>query len=254
MQAIIIDDEKHCRKVLSILLKKHCPNIEVVAECIDGKEALITVAHLQPNIVFLDIEMPNMNGFEFLEKCVNKNFLVVFTTAYNEYAIQAIKNNALDYLLKPIDAKELTDAIEKCEKNYAKKSNDSNNIQQLISEMFQGNKPLHKERFIVHSRNKLIPIEVDSIAYFYRNFINYLVTFSGEKYPITQATLEEVEAVLDARIFYRANRQYLINIKAIESIKVEPNGNLQLQIPHNEKQELEISRKKASEFRKWLGN
>ena len=113
MQAIIIDDEKHCRQVLNILLKKHCPNVEIIAECTDGKEALITLTQHQPNIVFLDIEMPNMNGFEFLAQCPTKKFEVVFTTAYNEYAIQAIKNNALDYLLKPIDAKELVDAVDK---------------------------------------------------------------------------------------------------------------------------------------------
>ena len=254
MQAIIIDDEKHCRQVLSILLKKHCPNVEVVAECADGKSALIAVEEYQPNIVFLDIEMPKMNGFEFLEQCPTKNFEIIFATAYNEYAIQAIKNNALDYLLKPIDAKELVAAINKCEVNNNKKKDDTSNIQQLINEMLQSNKPFYKERFIVNSRNKLIPVEVENIAFFYRNFINYLVTFAGEKYPLTQATLDEVEAILDPYIFYRANRQYLINIKSIESIKIEPNGNLQLQIPHNEKEEVEVSRKKASEFRKWLGN
>ena len=98
MEAIIIDDEKHCRHVLSLLLLRHCPGINVVAECSSGKDALIAIDQYNPDLLFLDIEMPGMNGFELLEKCSHTSFAVIFTTAYKEYAIQAIRHSALSNL------------------------------------------------------------------------------------------------------------------------------------------------------------
>lgn len=252
MQALIIDDEKHCREVLNILLTKHCPDVETITLYSNPLTALQAVETTHPDIVFLDIEMPGMNGFEFLERCTHKNFAVVFTTAYNEYAIQAIKNNALDYLLKPVDVNELVKAVDKC-KLRKQSSTQGININKLLDEMLYAHKNIHKERFVVHTRNKWIPVDVEQIAFFYRNLINYLVTFTGERHPITQTTLDEVEAMLDPKFFFRANRQYIINIKAIDSVKVEPSGILQITPIQNNKEEIEVSRKKAPEFRKWLG-
>lgn len=252
MQAVIIDDEKHCREVLGILLTKHCPDIEMITQYSNPAAALQAIESVQPDVIFLDIEMPNMNGFEFLEHCKHKNFSVVFTTAYNEYAIQAIKNNALDYLLKPIDVNELIKAVDKC-KGKKQMTASSININKLLDEILHTQKNTHRARFVVHSRNRWIPIEVEQIAFFYRNLINYVVTFTGDRYPITQTTLDEVEEMLDPAIFFRANRQYIVNIKAIDSVKVEPSGVLQITPVHNNKEEIEVSRKKAPEFRKWLG-
>src|SRR5215471_18255638 len=107
MQAIIIDDEKHCREGLSIMLYKYCPGIELMSLCPNSKSGLQAIAQYQPDLVFLDIEMPGMNGFEMLEQCKEYDFEIIFTTAYNEYAIQAIRHSALDYLLKPVDKNEL---------------------------------------------------------------------------------------------------------------------------------------------------
>lgn len=251
MQAIIVDDEKHCREVLSILLKKYCPNVNVLAQCSNGETALIAIEQYQPDIVFLDIEMPEMNGFELLEKCCNKNFSTVFTTAYNEYAIQAIRNAALDYLLKPIDVEELKIAVVKCDQAKSKNSNLSNNMEQFLNKVLL-NSNHYKERFLVQSRNKWIPIEVNAIAYFHREFINYLTTFHSEKYVLTQATLEEVESELDNKFFFRANRQFIVNINAIENLKVLEDGAIQIQLKEPLNIQIEVSKKKAPAFRKWL--
>jgi len=249
MQAIIIDDEKHCREVLLILLNKYCPNINVVAQCASGQTALVAVEQHHPDIVFLDIEMPEMNGFEFLEKCSYKNFSIIFITAYNEYAIQAIRNAALDYLLKPVDAEELKIAVAKCE--HAKSKYFSTNMEHLLNKMLL-NSNSYKERFLVQSRNKWIPIETNSIAYFHREFINYLTTFNSEKYVLTQTTLEEVENDLDNKIFFRANRQFIVNINAIENLKMLEDGAIQIQLKEPLFVQIEVSKKKAPAFRRWL--
>src|SRR5678810_364801 len=111
MTAIIVDDEKHCREVLEHLLHKHCPEVTILASCKDGAEAVKMLEQQSPHLLFLDIEMPGMNGFEVLEQSTRHDFDIIFTTAYNEYAIKAIKHSALDYLLKPVDKDELMLAV-----------------------------------------------------------------------------------------------------------------------------------------------
>ena len=117
MRAIIIDDEKHCREGLAILLSRHCPNVQVLEQCASAKIAIKAIGQQQPDIIFLDIEMPGMNGFEMLEYCGGYDFEIIFTTAYNEYAIKAIRHSALDYLLKPVNKNELIQAVERAGDN-----------------------------------------------------------------------------------------------------------------------------------------
>ncbi|MCK7558540.1 response regulator [Chitinophaga sedimenti] len=97
MQAIIVDDEMHCREVLQILLNRHCPDVEIVAQCENGQQGLTAIEKLQPQLVFLDVEMPGMTGFEMLKQCSSRSFSIIFTTAYNQYAIQAFRHSALDF-------------------------------------------------------------------------------------------------------------------------------------------------------------
>ena len=111
MTAILVDDEKHCRKVLALLLAKYCPQVTLLASCSDGPTGLEAIEDHHPDLVFLDIEMPGMSGFDLLRLSRYTGFRVIFTTAYNEYAIQAIRHNALDYLLKPVDKDELRQAV-----------------------------------------------------------------------------------------------------------------------------------------------
>src|ERR1700754_4443028 len=113
IRSVIIDDEPYAAQVLQLLLEKHCPDISVEAVCYAAKEAEKLVRTIKPQLVFLDIEMPHMNGFELIEKLSPINFQVIFTTSYDKYAIKAFRFSALDYLLKPVDAQELKAAVKK---------------------------------------------------------------------------------------------------------------------------------------------
>src|SRR6187431_822127 len=113
IKAIIIDDEVHCIDTLSILLTDYCPEVEIMEKCMSAKKGLEAIEKLKPELVFLDIEMPMMNGFELLEQFKQIPFSIIFTTSYNQYAIKAIRFSALDYLLKPIDAEDLVAAVNK---------------------------------------------------------------------------------------------------------------------------------------------
>src|SRR5580765_1444951 len=111
IKAVIIDDEMHCRKTLSILLKEYCPDVQVIEQCDNGEGGVEAIKKLKPDLVFLDIEMPRMNGFEMLEQLSEISFAVIFTNGYDQYAIKAFRFSALDYLLKPIDHEELRKAV-----------------------------------------------------------------------------------------------------------------------------------------------
>src|SRR3954462_6018098 len=113
IKAILIDDEVHCIDTLSMLLADYCPEVEIVEKCMSAKKGLEAIEKTKPDLVFLDIEMPVMNGFELLEQFKHIPFSVIFTTSYDQYAIKAIRFSALDYLLKPIDPKELVPAVDK---------------------------------------------------------------------------------------------------------------------------------------------
>src|ERR1700680_3030236 len=113
LKAIIVDDEPYCSESLSTLLERYCPEVELSAICNSGAAALMEIPSQNPQLVFLDIEMPHMNGFELIEKLPEINFELIFTTSYDQYAIKAIKFSALDYLLKPVDREELKKAVQK---------------------------------------------------------------------------------------------------------------------------------------------
>lgn len=209
MDAIIIDDEKHCRHVLSLLLARHCPEVNVVAECADGTTALQAIAEHRPQLLFLDIEMPGMNGFELLERCTDKGFSVIFTTAYNEYAIKAIRHSALDYLLKPVDKNELEQSVIKAQKQCNK---DSGNIEKLIGLLRERKSP---EPVALSTLGGLIVINTDDLLYCesdgpYTNFI-----FIEQKPILLSKTLKEVEEVLTSRNFLRVHNSFLINMKYV---------------------------------------
>ena len=113
IKALIIDDEMHCLKTLSMLLKEYCPDVQVIKLCDNAEDGIEAIKKLKPDLVFLDIEMPHMNGFEMLEKLKHHFFHVIFTTAYDNYAVKAFKYNTIDYLLKPVIVSELTNAVNK---------------------------------------------------------------------------------------------------------------------------------------------
>ena len=159
----------------------------------------------------------------------------------------------MDYLLKPVDEEELKRAIKKCRDIIESKSSMPIDIQQLVKNLKQGNnQPLYKEKFIVSMRNNWIPVNTKDIACFMRENLNYLFTFNGDKYILDFTTLEEVEELLDPQKFYRANRQYIIHIDAIQSVKPHENAKLAVYLKPPLKYEVDISREKAPAFKKWF--
>jgi len=212
MNAIIVDDEKHCREVLALLLQKHCPKVSIQAVCPDAATALKELAVHEPDVLFLDIEMPDMNGFELLEKISEPNFEIIFTTAYNEYAIKAIKHSALDYLLKPVDKDELIQSVKKAQKIRSKKSD--GRVETLL-EMLHGKKSLR--RFGVSTLEGLIMVNIDDIIFCESDSAYCKLFFREQLKPmVITKTLKEVEEVLQGNDFCRIHHSYVINMKFVE--------------------------------------
>jgi DNA-binding LytR/AlgR family response regulator len=252
MKAVIIEDE--------LLIAKELQNkIESVAEDINVIEVLPSLKtakkwfmqNAEPDLIFMDIQLSDGVSFE-LFNIYKLNCPVVFTTAYDEYALRAFKVNGADYLLKPVDDEELKKAIDKC-RSMIERHIAPLDIQHLVKSLKQGNTTsLYKEKFIVNVRNNWIPVNTTDIACFTRDNLNYLFTFSGEKYILDFSTLEEVEELIDPQKFYRANRQFIIHIDAIQSVKPHENSKLAVTLKQPLKLEVDISREKAPAFKKWF--
>lgn len=211
MTAIIVDDELHCREVLRILLDMYCPDVVVLAECEDGFSALNAIEKFQPDIVFMDIEMPGMNAFDTLNTLENVNFHIVFTTAYDQYAIKAIKFSALDYLLKPIDADELMEAITK-----AKQKEQPTQPQQIQQLQHQLHQPQDEFKLIISNAEGSFFIPPSEIKYC-EGRSNYTYFFlTRDRKIVCGKTLKEFENLLCSHGFLRIHKSLLANIQYIE--------------------------------------
>ena len=211
MKTIIIDDEPDCVKLLSLQLKMYCPHIEVVAACTNSRDGLQKINELHPDIVFLDIEMPNLNGFQLLEELGNLTFSLVFVTAYDKFAVKAFRYAAIDYLLKPIDAKELVDAIKKVEKQQNIDKHQLDHLKQ------QYNNPLKSlpDKIALPYQNGVTFVDIKDIIYCesddnYTKF--YLI---GGACHIISKTLRDIQDILEEREFLRVHRQYIVNLNSI---------------------------------------
>lgn len=253
MRAVIIEDETLIAKELQEKISSVADDIEIVEILPSLKTAKKWfMQHAEPDLVFMDIQLSDGVSFELFSH-FKLSCPIIFTTAYDEYAIRAFKVNSVDYLLKPVCEDDLIIAIDKCRKLYSAQRSPVN-IQELVSALQhpQQNSSLHKEKFIVNVRNNWIPVSIHDIACFTRDNLNYLFTFSGEKYILDFTTLEEIEELLDPKIFYRANRQCIINIEAIQSVKPHENQKLAVQLKAPLKLEVDVSREKAPSFKKWF--
>ena len=253
MKALIIEDE-------SLIAKALQGKIETVAADVDVIDVLPSLKtakkwfmqNAEPDLIFMDIQLCDGVSFELFD-VYKLNCPVIFTTAYDEYALRAFKVNGIDYLLKPVDNDDLKKAIDKSRKIVDSKIAAPLDIQQLMKDLKENNTTsLYKEKFIVNVRNNWIPINASDAACFMRENLNYLFTFSGEKYILDYTTLEEVEELLDPKKFYRANRQFIVHIDAIQSVKPYENSKLKITLKQPLKFDIDISREKAPVFKKWL--
>lgn len=255
MKALIIEDEEIIAKVLQNKIRKVDAEIDVIDILPSLKVARKWfLNNAEPDMIFMDIQLSDGVSFDLLEQ-YKLNCPIVFTTAYDEYAIRAFKVNGVDYLLKPVDEDDLKKAIDKCRSIIKGKSGLPVDLAELVQSLTHpvraGSK--YKERFIVNMRNQWMPISTKDIAFFSKETLNYLYLFSGERYLVDFTTLDEVEELLDPNQFYRANRQYIINIDAVQTVKPAENAKLVIRLKEpNHKMEIDMSREKAPGFKKWL--
>lgn len=221
MRTIIIDDEQNALDVLRLQLENYCSDIEVIACCSGGEDGIKAILEYNPDLVFLDIEMPHFNGFDVLNHTKDLNFKVVFTTAYNQFAIKAFKFSALDYLLKPIDIEELQTAISKA-KSTLEKEDLTKKVEQYLS--FLKPEPPRTDRIalpdngmlVFYNENELFRVESDSN---YSHF--YLV--NGKKITLSK-TLKEIEEKLSHYPFFRVHQSHIINVTKIKKISKGENA------------------------------
>ena len=212
IKSILIDDEVHCLNSLSIQLQEHCPGVEVMAKCMSGAKALEAVEKMNPELVFLDIEMPTMNGFEFLEQCKQISFSVIFTTSYDQYAIKAFRISALDYLLKPIDPEELIAAVHKIQEQKSRPI--AEQFRTMIEQIQNRNRGITKIGIPTVEGFELIP--ADHIVYCEANN-NYTHLFLRDKTKLVACRcLKEIEEQLqDFKSFLRVHHSYLVNLNEV---------------------------------------
>ena len=240
-KAIIIDDERLARNELKKLLSEY-PEIEVVAEAANASEGIQRIDEHHPDLIFLDIQMPGKTGFEMLAE-LDRAPHVIFTTAYDEYALRAFEVNALDYLLKPVEPKRLSDAIQKLEHVDEKESEegDPQNI---------ARGPLGElDQVFVKDGERCWFVKLTDIRLF-ESVGNYAKVFFGTNKPLILKSLNALEERLDEKIFFRANRKHIVNLRMIEKVEPYFNGGLLLEIKGGEK--IEVSRRQAVKFKEMM--
>jgi two-component system LytT family response regulator len=208
IKAILIDDESSSRNSLKKRIMAYCEDIEIIGECESGEEGLLQIEEKQPDLVFLDVEMPRMNGFTMLQHLKNRNFELIFTTAYDHYAIQAIRYSALDYLVKPIEVSELIESVKRVKEKreqHLPKARVETLLYNLMDE-----KMLH-HRIAISSLDGFQFVPIYDIICLEANS-NYTEISVRDKSKITVAkTLKEFEELLPASIFIRIHHSYIIN-------------------------------------------
>jgi DNA-binding LytR/AlgR family response regulator len=254
MKAIIIEDEPIIAKVLQSKLQKMAPDVEVLASLSSLKTARRWLSeHAEPDMIFMDVQLSDGVSFELFDD-FTLQCPIVFTTAYDKYALKAFRVNGVDYLLKPINDAELEAAINKCKRLLDHKQRPPTDITALVQALSNpGGAPRYKEKFIVQLRQQWIPINTKDIACFSKQVLNYIYLHNGDRYVVDFVTLDEVEELLDPNQFYRANRQFIINIDALKSVKPIENSKLLLTLKEpNHKLDIDLSRVKSPEFKKWM--
>ncbi|GAB3704971.1 LytTR family DNA-binding domain-containing protein [Spirosoma flavus] len=255
MNALIIEDEKLVALELAASIAEVAPDIQIIGTVGSVKTALRWFSeNAEPDLIFADVQLSDGVSFRIFEQ-FQLSGLIIFTTAYNEYAIQAFKVNGVDYLLKPVDRDELKRAISKAQSLIKAKSNVALDVHKLLEAMNTSVsvRPSYKEHFLGNARNSWVPIKVTDIAYFTRDQLNFMVTNANERYILDYDTLDQIETLLNPSQFYRANRHCIVNIDAVHQVKGMANLklNLKLKAP-NHQFDIEISRDKAPSFKKWL--
>jgi two-component system response regulator LytT len=251
MNIIIIEDEKPAARLLQRKVEKLGLEVNTLLHSVEDSIEWFQ-NNIHPDLIFLDIQLSDGLSFEIFEQIDIKS-AVIFTTAFDEYALRAFKLNSIDYLLKPIDEDELSIAIKKFE-NQLQKSSVSSLDFEMIKKMILGAETKeYKNRYSVKIGQELKVISIDEVECFYsENKGTYLHTFENRNY-LLDTTLEQIEEELNPKEFYRVSRKFIIPLKAIREIQVYSNSRLKVILPSYKDEDVIVSREKVSDFKSWIG-
>jgi two-component system, LytTR family, response regulator len=239
-KAVIIDDERLARAELKKLLQDF-PEVEVVGEASNAAEGLEKIESLSPDLIFLDIQMPGKTGFDMLTE-LERAPHVIFTTAYDEYALKAFEVNALDYLMKPVETKRLADALQKVQQAEEKE------LAAAVAGISRG-LLTENDQVFVKDGERCWFVKLAEVRLF-ESVGNYAKVFFGTNKPLILKSLNALEERLDEKTFFRANRKHIVNLRMIDKIEPYFNGGLLLELQGGEK--IEVSRRQAVKFKEMM--
>ncbi len=239
-KAIIIDDERLARNELKKLLSEF-PEVEVIGEAANAAEGIEKIENLMPDLIFLDIQMPGKTGFDMLTE-LDKAPHVIFTTAYDEFALKAFEVNALDYLMKPVEPKRIADALHKLQMAEEK---------ELAAAMAGNHRGVLQEndQVFVKDGERCWFVKLSEVRLF-ESVGNYAKVYFGTNKPLILKSLNALEDRLDDKVFFRANRKHIVNMRMIEKVEPYFNGGLLLDLKAGEK--IEVSRRQAVKFKEMM--
>jgi DNA-binding LytR/AlgR family response regulator len=246
MRAIIIEDELLAQAKLETMLRMIDPSIQIEAKLGSVKASVEWLAkNTSPDVAFVDIQLSDDHSFEIF-RSVNVQFPVIFTTAFDKYLLESFEFNSIDYLLKPITEEKLRRSLQKM-KNF------EHHFQSNLLHLIQDSKQNSQTRIVVKKGTEFIAINIEDIAYFFTDHrIVFLRDFHGKQF-IADKNLTEIEMLVKGHKFFRINRKYIANIKAIEKFKPD-NGKIKVSLTPEMKEEIFVSKETAPDFRKWIGN
>jgi two-component system LytT family response regulator len=243
MKALIVDDERLARNELKRLLENF-PAVEVIGEAANTEEASQLIEELQPDVVFLDIQMPGKTGFEWLEEWDGFLPEIIFTTAFDEYALKAFEVNALDYVLKPIELARLSESIQKLESRFLQPASTEKSLSP--NHVLGGN-----DQIFVKDGEKCWFVRLDRVR-LCESMGNYVRLFFDDQKPLVLKSLNSLEERLDPKLFFRCNRKHIVNLNFIEKIEPWFSGGLQVTLKGEKGEKIEISRRQSIRFKELL--
>jgi DNA-binding LytR/AlgR family response regulator len=251
MKIVIIEDEELAARRLEGMIKECDSSIEVIARLESVEDSVEWFRnHPSPDLIFLDIHLEDDLSFAIFEK-VKVDAPVIFTTAYDEYAIRAFKMKSIDYLLKPIVQEELARSLDKFHEFSSPKP--QQDMETLFRMFVKPGQPDFKERFSVTIGQKIKTFPISEISWFYsEEGITFMVTNDNHQYPI-DFSLDDLTDMLDPKLFFRINRQFIIKMEAIGNIHIYPKSRLKLELKPVSTKEVFVSRDKVTKFKQWLG-
>ncbi|REJ79288.1 MAG: response regulator [Acidobacteria bacterium] len=217
-RALIVDDEPPAREIIRKMLAEDA-EIEIAGECSNGAEAIEAIAELKPDLMFLDIQMPEVDGFELLEACDGEKMpAVIFVTAFNRYAVKAFEVSAVDYLLKPFDHARMALALERAKTDLKEKSNAerSDQVLDLLNRISEG--PDRLKRFVIKNNGRILLVPAEDVDWIESDG-NYLLLHSGDDKHLIRETLKSMEERLDPELFFRIHRSTIVNIDSVKELQ-----------------------------------